>query len=68
MGGKEKDDEMRIFYVGATRTKHNLFLYQPDFTYGEYKNWNTVSPKFTMKDYINYTNQDKTRVVYDTCE
>ena len=51
MGGKHRDDEMRIFYVGVTRTKHNLFLYQPDFTFGEYKGmkhnnfWNKLRGK-----------------------
>ena len=48
MGGKHREDELRIFYVGVTRTKHNLFLYQPDFTFGEYKGmkhnnfWNKI--------------------------
>ena len=51
MGGKQRDDEMRIFYVGVTRTKYNLFLYQPDFTFGEYKGmkhnnfWNKLRGK-----------------------
>ena len=51
LGGKQRDDEMRIFYVGITRTKHNLFLYQPDFTFGEYKGmkhnnfWNKIRGK-----------------------
>ena len=47
-GKKDRDDELRIFYVGVTRTKYNLFLYQPDFTFGEYKGmkhnnfWNKI--------------------------
>jgi len=47
-GKKDRDDELRVFYVGATRTKYNLFLYQPDFTFGEYKGmkhnnfWNKI--------------------------
>ena len=51
MGGKHREDELRIFYVGITRTKHNLFLYQPDFTFGEYKGmkhnnfWNKIRGK-----------------------
>ena len=36
-GGIWKDDEIRIFYVAVTRAKHNLFFYQPEFSYGEYK-------------------------------
>jgi len=36
-GGRWKDDEIRIFYVGVTRTKTNLFFYEPDFSFGEYK-------------------------------
>jgi len=48
-GGKDRDDELRVFYVGVTRTKYNLFLYQPDFSFGEYKGmrhnnfWNKIS-------------------------
>jgi superfamily I DNA/RNA helicase len=51
MGGKHREDELRIFYVGITRTKHNLFLYQPDFSFGEYKGmkhnnfWNKIRGK-----------------------
>ena len=47
-GKKDRDDELRVFYVGVTRTKYNLFLYQPDFTFGEYKGmkhnnfWNKI--------------------------
>ena len=47
-GGKDRDDELRVFYVGITRTKYNLFLYQPDFSFGEYKGmkhnnfWNKI--------------------------
>ena len=47
-GGKDRDDELRVFYVGVTRTKYNLFLYQPDFSFGEYKGmkhnnfWNKI--------------------------
>ena len=50
-GGKDRDDEIRVFYVGTTRTKYNLFLYQPDFSRGEYKGmkhnnfWNKVRGK-----------------------
>ena len=50
-GKKDRDDELRIFYVGVTRTKYNLFLYQPDFTFGEYKGmkhnnfWNKIRGK-----------------------
>jgi len=50
-GGKDRDDEIRVFYVGTTRTKYNLFLYQPDFSRGEYKGmkhnnfWNKVGGK-----------------------
>ena len=50
-GGKDRDDEIRVFYVGTTRTKYNLFLYQPDFSRGEYKGkkhnnfWNKISGK-----------------------
>ena len=36
-GGVWKDDEIRMFYVAVTRAKHNLFFYQPEFSYGEYK-------------------------------
>jgi superfamily I DNA/RNA helicase len=36
-GGRWKDDEIRMFYVGVTRTKTNLFFYEPDFSFGEYK-------------------------------
>jgi superfamily I DNA/RNA helicase len=36
-GGVWKDDEIRIFYVAVTRAKHNIFFYQPEFSYGEYK-------------------------------
>jgi hypothetical protein len=32
-----RDDELRVFYVGTTRTKNNLYLYVPDFSWGEYK-------------------------------
>ena len=48
-GGKDRDDELRVFYVGITRTKYNLFLYQPDFSFGEYKGmrhnnfWNKIN-------------------------
>ena len=47
-GKKDRNDELRVFYVGVTRTKYNLFLYQPDFTFGEYKGmkhnnfWNKI--------------------------
>ena len=47
-GRKDRDDELRVFYVGVTRTKYNLFLYQPDFSFGEYKGmkhnnfWNKI--------------------------
>ena len=47
-GEKHKDDEIRVFYVGTTRTKYNLFLYQPNFSFGEYKGmkhnnfWNKI--------------------------
>ena len=47
-GEKHRDDEIRVFYVGTTRTKYNLFLYQPDFSFGEYKGmkhnnfWNKI--------------------------
>jgi len=47
-GKKDRDEELRVFYVGVTRTKYNLFLYQPDFTFGEYKGmkhnnfWNKI--------------------------
>jgi len=50
-GGKDRDDEIRVFYVGTTRTKYNLFLYQPDFSLGEHKGkkhnnfWNKVRGK-----------------------
>jgi superfamily I DNA/RNA helicase len=50
-GGKDRDDELRVFYVGITRTKYNLFLYQPDFSFGEYKGmrhnnfWNKIRGK-----------------------
>ena len=50
-GGKDRDDEIRVFYVGTTRTKYNLFLYQPDFSRGENKGmkhnnfWNKVRGK-----------------------
>ena len=50
-GGKDRDDAIRVFYVGTTRTKYNLFLYQPDFSRGEYKGmkhnnfWNKVGGK-----------------------
>ena len=50
-GEKHRDDEIRVFYVGTTRTKYNLFLYQPDFSRGEYKGmkhnnfWNKVRGK-----------------------
>jgi len=50
-GKKERDDELRVFYVGVTRTKYNLFLYQPDFSFGEYKGmkhnnfWNKIRSK-----------------------
>ena len=50
-GKKDRDDELRVFYVGVTRTKYNLFLYQPDFTFGEYKGmkhnnfWNKIRGK-----------------------
>jgi len=50
-GGKDRDDELRVFYVGTTRTKYNLFLYQPDFSFGEYKGmkhnnfWNKIRGK-----------------------
>ena len=50
-GGVYRDDEIRIFYVGVTRTKYNLFLYQPEFSYGEYKGmkhnnfWNKIRGK-----------------------
>jgi len=50
-GGKDRDDEIRVFYVGVTRTKYNLFLYQPDFSLGEYKGmrhnnfWNKIRGK-----------------------
>ena len=50
-GGKDRDDELRVFYVGVTRTKYNLFLYQPDFSFGEYKGmkhnnfWNKIRGK-----------------------
>ena len=29
-------------------------LYKKKFTYGEYKNWNKISPKFTWREYTNY--------------
>ncbi len=29
-------------------------LYKKKFTYGEYKNWNDFSPKFTWREYTNY--------------
>ena len=47
-GEKDRDDEIRVFYVGITRTKYNLFLYQPDFSLGEYRGmkhnnfWNKI--------------------------
>ena len=47
-GEQHRDDEIRVFYVGTTRTKYNLFLYQPDFSFGEYKGmkhnnfWNKI--------------------------
>ena len=47
-GEKHRDDEIRVFYVGTTRTKYNLFLYQPDFSRGESKGmkhnnfWNKI--------------------------
>ena len=50
-GEENRDDEIKIFYVGATRTKYNLFLYQPDFSFGEYKGmkhnnfWNKIRGK-----------------------
>ena len=50
-GEKDRDDEIRVFYVGTTRTKYNLFLYQPDFSRGEYTGmkhnnfWNKVRGK-----------------------
>ena len=50
-GKKDRDDELRVFYVGVTRTKYNLFLYQPDFSFGEYKGmkhnnfWNKIRGK-----------------------
>jgi superfamily I DNA/RNA helicase len=50
-GEKDRDDEIRVFYVGTTRTKYNLFLYQPDFSLGEHKGkkhnnfWNKVRGK-----------------------
>jgi len=50
-GRKDRDDELRVFYVGVTRTKYNLFLYQPDFSFGEYKGmkhnnfWNKIRGK-----------------------
>ena len=50
-GGKDRDDEIRVFYVGTTRTKYNLFLYQPDFSRGESKGmkhnnfWNKIRGK-----------------------
>ena len=50
-GRKDRDDELRVFYVGITRTKYNLFLYQPDFSFGEYKGmrhnnfWNKIRGK-----------------------
>ena len=50
-GKKDRDDELRVFYVGTTRTKYNLFLYQPDFSFGEYKGmkhnnfWNKIRGK-----------------------
>ena len=50
-GKKDRDEELRVFYVGVTRTKYNLFLYQPDFTFGEYKGmkhnnfWNKIRGK-----------------------
>ena len=50
-GEKDRDDEIRVFYVGTTRTKYNLFLYQPDFSLGEHKGkkhnnfWNKVGGK-----------------------
>ena len=50
-GEKHRDDEIRVFYVGTTRTKYNLFLYQPDFSLGEHKGkkhnnfWNKVRGK-----------------------
>jgi len=50
-GKKDRDEELRVFYVGVTRTKYNLFLYQPDFSFGEYKGmrhnnfWNKIRGK-----------------------
>jgi len=50
-GGKDRDDEIRVFYVGTTRTKYNLFLYQPEFSMGEHKGkkhnnfWNKIGGK-----------------------
>ena len=50
-GEKDRDDEIRVFYVGITRTKYNLFLYQPDFSLGEYRGmkhnnfWNKIRGK-----------------------
>jgi hypothetical protein len=50
-GDKDRDDEIRVFYVGITRTKYNLFLYQPEFSMGESRGmkhnnfWNKIRSK-----------------------
>tara|TARA_B100000282_G_scaffold284131_1_gene248381 strand:- start:413 stop:616 length:204 start_codon:yes stop_codon:yes gene_type:complete len=43
-------------------------FYKQTFTYGEYKNWNMVSPKFTFGDYKKYKYAYKKCFVYDKCE
>mgnify|MGYP001054400299 FL=1 len=54
-------------YIATSQIVEYPFFKQT-FTYGEYMNWKMISPRFTMKDYIKYTKQDKTRFVYDICE
>ena len=43
-------------------------FYKQTFTYGEYKNWNTLSPKFTFGDYNKYKYAYNKCFVYDKCE
>ena len=43
-------------------------FYKQTFTHGEYKNWNTLSPKFTLEDYNKYKYAFKRCFLYDKCE
>ena len=38
------------------------------FTYGEYKNWQRISPRFTLNDYEKYKKHPKKKFIYDIRE